>query len=60
MSQIGRGKFEREDFSSLSLRGKVDIMTGYVNAINYFGKNVKACSQIYLFTPFGLQMVLCS
>ena len=34
-------------------------MATFVNTTNFFEKNVKACSQTNLFTPFGLLMVLC-
>ena len=53
-------KLKEMDFSSLGIKSKVYMNVSQCNITNYFGENVKACSQTNVFTPFGLLMVLCS
>ena len=47
------------DLYFLGIRCKVYINDSPVNITNNVQKNAKACSQISLFMPFGLPMVLC-
>ena len=59
-AKIQSSKKKSKGWNSPLLKSEANftLMVAHVNTTNYFSKNIKACSQTNLFTPFGLPMVL--
>ena len=57
-AKIQSSKKKSKGWNSPLLKSEANftLMVAHVNTTNYFSKNIKACSQTNLFTPFGLPM----